>query len=154
MTASLAETADLLRATGMQIELISPLSLQMGPSVEDVSGGLRTSVTLSPSDDELPSFVQFVTICYREVPPESVADLLAALNAVNLAASVGAFVLNEEREVVFRHAIPVTLPELTDLLSWVAPFMDWQAQRYAGYLQGLLAGEISLETLDRLLLDA
>jgi len=108
-----------------------------------------------PSVEGAPTFVQLVTALPVEVGEDVLPDLLQAVNLVNAAASLGAFVVDEDRTLALRHVL--ALPEdgdVTGLVAWTARYVGWEAQHFGDYLEGVVEGEVSVLVLPRLLAEA
>lgn len=153
MTLTLEPAAQALQSSGTSVDLTSPTSFVASMGLDDKARDRSVAVAILPSVDGAPPFVKLVSVLPTEVPEEAVADLLAAVNEVNIAAALGAFVLEQGRQLEFRYLLAVPETDVDDLLAWLVPFIGWEAQHFGDYLEGVLEGEISLLVLPQLLLE-
>jgi hypothetical protein len=150
---TLEAAAAALRSAGSEVELVSPTSLHVAMGLDDKARDRSVGVVVLPSVAGAPPFVQLVSLLPTPVAEDLVGDLLAAVNDVNTAAALGAFILDGERQLLFRYVLAVPDAGVADLLAWLVPFVGWEAQHFGDYLEGVLEGEISLLVLPQLLLE-
>ena len=154
MTLTLEAAAAALKADGLAVELTNPTTLVVSVGLDDKARERSLGVVVLPAVSGAPPFVKLVSVLPTSVTEDQVPDLLAAINEVNIAAALGAFVLEAGRQLEFRYLLAVPETGVDSLLTWLAPFIGWEALHFGDYLEGVLDGAISLLVLPQLLLEA
>lgn len=155
MALDLDAVARALQSAGADCTPESGGGLVVDAGLDDRARQRSVVVRPVPSVDGAPAFVQLVSELPLEVPEDVLPDLLQAVNLVNQAASLGAFVVDDDRTVALRHVL--ALPDggdVSSLVAWTARYVGWESQHFGDYLDGVAEGQVSVLVLPRLLQEA